>query len=137
MENKITKNNLLPKDLTKDIINRLASIKGQVEGISKMLNEGKDPEQILIQFKAAQKGLDKAHYLLLDEVYRKALAIKIVNTVDACPGNCGNEDKIEYIRQQFPSFELGELTDKMREISEIEKRLERHNLENNETDKKD
>ena len=102
-----------------------------------MLAEGKDPEQILIQFKAAQKGLDKAHYLLLDEVYRKALAIKIVNTVDACPGNCGNEDKIEYIRQQFPSFELGELTDKMREISEIEKRLERYKSENNQADKKD
>ena len=60
---------MLPKDLTKDISDRLASIKGQVEGISKMLNEGKYPEQILTQFKAAQKGLDKAHYLLLDEVY--------------------------------------------------------------------
>ena len=127
---------MLPKDLTKDISDRLASIKGQVEGISKMLNEGKDPEQILIQFKAAQKGLDKAHYLLLDEVYRKALAIKIVNTVDACPGNCGNEDKIEYIRQQFPSFKLDELTDKMQEISEIEKRLERYNSENDQLDKK-
>jgi len=118
---------LLPKDLTKDIIDRLNSIKGQVDGISKMLEEGKDPEQILNQFKAAQKGLDKAHYLLLDEVYRKALAIKIVNTVDACPGNCGNEDKIEYIRQQFPSFKLDELTDRMQEIAEIEKRLEHYN----------
>jgi len=127
---------MLPKDLTKDISARLASIKGQVEGISKMLNEGKDPEQILNQFKAAQKGLDKAHYLLLDEVYRKALAIKIVNTVDACPGNCGNEDKIEYIRQQFPSFKLDELTDRMQEISEIEKRLERYNAENSQPDKK-
>ena len=127
---------MLPKDLTKDIADRLASIKGQIEGIGKMLNEGKDSEQILIQFKAAQKGLDKAHYLLLDEVYRKALAIKIVNTVDACPGNCGNEDKIEYIRQQFPSFKLDELTDRMQEISEIEKRLERYNAENNQSDKK-
>ncbi len=85
---------MLPDDLTKDIRTRLASIKGQVEGISKMLHEGKDPEQILNQFKAAQKGLDKAHYLLLDEVYRKALAIKIVNSVEACPGDCGNEYKI-------------------------------------------
>lgn len=128
---------MLPKDLIKDIIDRLASIKGQVDGISKMLNEEKDPEQILIQFKAAQKGLDKAHYLLLDEVYRKALAIKIVNTMEACPGNCGNEDKIEYIRQQFPSFELDELTDKMKEISEIEKRLERYNSENGQPDQED
>ncbi len=127
---------MLPKDLTKDVINRLNSIKGQVEGIGKMLAEGKDPEQILNQFKAAQKGLDKAHYLLLDEVYRKALAIKIVNTVEACPGNCGNEEKIDYIKQQFPSFKLDELTDKMQEISEIEKRLKRYNTENKQPKKK-
>ncbi len=121
---------MLPDDLTKDIRTRLASIKGQVEGISKMLHEGKDPEQILNQFKAAKKGLDKAHYLLLDEVYRKALAIKIVNSVEACPGDCGNEDKIEFIRQQFPSLKLDELTEKMLEISEIKKRLERYNAGN-------
>jgi len=120
---------MLPDDLTKDIRNRLSSIKGQVDGISKMLNDGKDPEQILNQFKAAQKGLDKAHFLLLDEVYRKALAIKIVNSVEACPGDCGNEDKIEFIRQQFPSLHLDELTEKMLEISEIEKRLERYNAD--------
>lgn len=126
---------MLPKDLTKDVINRLSSIKGQVEGVIKMLSGGKDPEHILIQFKAAQKGLDKAHYLLLDEVYRKALAIKIVNTVEACPGNCGNEDKIEYIKQLFPSFKLDELTNKMQEISEIELRLERYNSENKQPDK--
>jgi len=121
---------MLPDDLTKDIRTRLASIKGQVEGISKMLHEGTEPEQILNQFKAAQKGLDKAHFLLLDEVYRKALAIKIANSAEACPGDCGNEDKIEFLRQQFPSLKLDELTEKMFEISEIEKRLERYNAEN-------
>mgnify|MGYP007046303643 CR=1 FL=1 len=64
-----------------------------------MLDEGKDPEQINIQFKSIDKGIQKAHYLLLDEVYRKALAIGIVKAVDSCPGNCGNEDKIEYFNE--------------------------------------
>lgn len=121
---------MLPNDLTNDIKTRLKSVKGQIEGIINMLEDGKSPEKILQQFKAADRGLQRAQYLLLDEVYRKSLAIKIVNTVDACPGNCGNEGKIEYIRQQFPSFKLDELTDKMREISEIEKRLEGYNAEN-------
>ncbi|MEQ9441923.1 MAG: metal-sensitive transcriptional regulator [Cyclobacteriaceae bacterium] len=110
---------MIPKDLTKDIKTRLQSIKGQVDGLIKMLDEGKDPEKILLQFKAAQKGLDKAHYLLLDEAYRKALAIKISETVEACPGNCGNEDRIEFIRQQFPHLELDSLTQKMKEIAEL------------------
>lgn len=121
---------MLPADLTKDVIKRIKIIKGQVEGLSKMLDQGKDPDQILNQFKAVDKGLQKAHYLLLDEVYRKALAIKIVKTADACPGNCGNEDKIEFIRKQFPELELDDLTKQMKEITAIQERISHYNGEN-------
>ena len=92
-----------------------------------MLDEGKDPEQINIQFKSIDKGIQKAHYLLLDEVYRKALAIGIVNAVDSCPGNCGNEDKIDYLKREFPNLELSDLTDKLKEIQIIEYRLKNYN----------
>ncbi|MEX2336798.1 MAG: metal-sensitive transcriptional regulator [Fulvivirga sp.] len=118
---------MIPKDLTKDIKTRLQSINGQVAGLIKMLDVDKDPEEILIQFKAVQNGLDKAHFLLLDETYRKALAIKISETVDACPGNCGNEDRIEFIRQQFPKLELDSLTAKMKEISDLKRRIDQSN----------
>ncbi|WP_339880966.1 metal-sensing transcriptional repressor [uncultured Algoriphagus sp.] len=43
---------MLPRDLTKDLKDRLNSIKGQVVGIIKMLDESNDPAQILNQFKA-------------------------------------------------------------------------------------
>ena len=92
-----------------------------------MLDEGKDPEKILIQFKAAKSGLDKAHYLLLDEVFRKSLAIKISETSDACPGNCGNEEQIEMLRQQFPAIEVDDLMEKMKEISWLKNQLDRFN----------
>ncbi len=118
---------MIPKDLTKDIKKRLQSIAGQVSGLIKMLDDDKDPEKILLQFKAVQQGLDKAHFLLLDEAYRKALAIKISETVNACPGNCGQEDRIEFIRQQFPDLELGHLTAKMKEISELKQRIDQSN----------
>lgn len=114
----------LPKDLTKDIITRLKSIEGQARGLIAMLEEDKDPEKILTQFKAVQKALDKSHFLLLDEVYRKALAIKIVETMDACPGNCGNEERIEFIRKQFPDLEVDDLSQKMKEIAELKKRID-------------
>ncbi len=116
---------MLPADLTEDIKNRLNIIRGQIEGITKMLDKENDPEQILNQIKAVEKGLDKAHYLLLDEVFRKGLALKIVEVMDTCPGNCGNEEKIEFIRQQFPTLELDEVTLKMKEIGEIGERLAR------------
>ena len=114
----------IPKNLTRDIKTRLRSIEGQVRGIINMLDENKNPDQVLIQFKAVQKALDKTHYLLLDEVYRKALAIKIVETVNACPGNCGNEDRIEQIRRQFPELELDDITQKMTEIMSLKERID-------------
>ena len=117
----------IPKNLTRDIKTRLRSIEGQVRGIINMLDEDKNPEQVLIQFKAVQKALDKTHYLLLDEVYRKALAIKIVETVNACPGNCGNEERIEYIRRQFPELELDDITQKMTEIMSLKERIDNLN----------
>lgn len=117
----------LPLDLTLDIITRLKTLSGQINGVIKMLNESKDPEQISIQFRSIDKGIQKAQYLLLDEVYRKALAIGIVKAVDFCPGNCGDEDKIGNLKSEFPNFELDELTEKLKEIQAIENRLKQHN----------
>ena len=122
-----TKPHKLPSDLISDIKTRLKTLSGQINGIVKMLDEGKDPEQINIQFKSIDKGIQNAHYLLLDEVYRKALAIGIVKAVDSCPGNCGSEDKIEYLKSEFPNLELSDLTDKLKEIQIIENRLKDYN----------
>ena len=116
----------LPSDLILDITTRLKTLSGQINGIVKMLDEGEDPEQINIQFKSIDKGIQKAHYLLLDEVYRKTLAIKISETVEACPGNCGNEERIEFIRKQFPDLELDSLTEKMKEIDALKAKLENY-----------
>lgn len=124
---------MIPRDLSKDIKTRLQSINGQIGGLIKMLDEDTDPEKILMQFKAAQKGLDKAFFLLLDEVYRKALAIKISETIDACPGDCGNEDRIEFIRKRFPDLELDTLTTQMKEIDILRKRIDDINLDNEES----
>jgi len=118
---------MIPKDLTEDIINRVRSIRGQLEGIQKMLDNGKDPEQIINQFKAAEKAVQKAQFLLLDEVYRKALAITIVEAVNACPGNCGNEEKIEFIKNQFPDIELKDLPGKINEMTKIKDNIIRFN----------
>ena len=120
-------NSKLPTDLVSDIKTRLKTLSGQINGIIKMLDEGRDPEQINIQFKSIDKGIQKAHYLLLDEVYRKALAIGIVNAVDSCPGNCGNEEKIAYLKKEFPNLELSEITNKLKEIQTIENRLKGFN----------
>lgn len=124
---------MLPRDLTKDLKDRLNSIKGQVEGVIKMLDESNDPVQILNQFKAVNKGFQKSQQILLDEVFRKALAIKIAEALANCPGNCGQEEKIATIREQFPNLNLYELTDKMQEIETIDEFLQTNTEKNMKT----
>lgn len=128
---------MLPKELTADLVKRLSMIKGQIEGIIKMFEQDKDPDQILNQFKAADQGLQKAHYLLMDEVFRKALALKLVKVMNACPGNCQDAEKIEYLKDQFPLLEFDELTSKIKEINAIDKRLTQHNEKKLERDLED
>jgi len=107
---------MLHKDLTRDVKNRLNTIRGQVEGIVRMLDEDKDPEQILNQFKAVARALETAQTLLIDDTFRKSLAAKISEAIQACPGDCGQQNTIESLRTQFPSLTDDELTRKMKEI---------------------
>lgn len=115
---------MLSKDLTQDIKTRLKTIRGQVDGLVKMLDNDTDPEKIITQFKAVDSGLDTAYNLLLDEVYRKALAMKIVEVADACPGNCGCEDKIEFIKTEFPKFKMDEIIKRFKEITKLGEKVE-------------
>lgn len=117
---------MLPKDLTGDIKARLKSISGQIDGIVKMLDEERSPKDILLQFRSVKSGIHKAEQLLLDEVFRKTLAIQIVKTLDACPGDCGNEEKLEAFRQQFPDLKLEELAEKMEEINALNQWLQEY-----------
>lgn len=121
---------MLPKELTGDLKKRLNFIKGQIEGITKMIDEDKEPDQILIQFKAADQALQNAHFLLLDEVFRKSLALSLVDVLNTCPGNCQDAEKIEFLQKQFPKLKLGEITSKMKEINEISERLAKYKEEN-------
>ncbi len=122
------------RDLTGDLKKRLSTVKGQIEGIVKMLDEETNPDKIPVQFKAADKGLQKAHYLLMDEVFKKTLALKLVQVMNACPGNCQDAEKIEYMKQQFPIFEFDQLTTQIKEVNAIDKRLEKHNKNISEKD---
>lgn len=106
---------MLDKDLIYEFKNKLSNIKGQLEGIVRMLDDDRDPEEILRMFKAAQKQFEQAEYELIEETFRKSLASKIAEALDACPGNCGEQEKIQLLKTQFPLLTENELTQKMKE----------------------
>lgn len=119
---------MLPDDIKEDVVKRLRFIKGQVGGIEKMLEDGKAPNEIIHQFKAVEEAMSKAHFILLDDVFRKGLALQLVEVMKACPGNCEEADTIAFLSKKFPQLELGEIIEKMKEVEGINKRMGKNKL---------
>lgn len=55
----------LPADVVDDVRRRLRRINGQVEGLERMLAEGRDCREVLTQLAAASKALDRAGFKLV------------------------------------------------------------------------
>ncbi len=51
----------------KDIINRLRTVKGHISGIEKMIEEGKECEDILIQITAIKSSINKIGKIIVEE----------------------------------------------------------------------
>ena len=55
----------MAEEVRNDIIIRLKRIEGQVRGLQKMIEEGRDCVEIVNQLAAARRALDKVGFLLL------------------------------------------------------------------------
>ncbi len=106
---------------------QLHVIKGQIDGIEKMMDEGRDSNDIFIQSKAVEGGVQRLIYDLLDNLLRKKLAEKVVKVVNACPGNCLDVEKIKLVQKEFPDMELKKVASIINEMEEIDERLKKIN----------
>ncbi len=55
----------LPDDVTADVRRRLRRVAGQVQGVERMLDEGRDCREIVTQLSAATKALEQAGFRLV------------------------------------------------------------------------
>ena len=60
-------------DLRKDIINRLKTIKGHIQGVEKMVEEGKQCEDILLQITAIKSSIEKVGMIMIEENAKECL----------------------------------------------------------------
>lgn len=113
----------------KTLKKHLHYLKGQIEGIEKMIDRGEDSNDIYIQFKAIEGTMNKTIYVLLEDILRKDLALKIVKVVNACPGNCEDAEKIEFVKKEFPKMEIKKVASIIAEMGTIEEKLRKINSE--------
>lgn len=55
----------LPEEVVSDVRTRLRRAAGQVQGVERMLSEGRDCKDVLSQLQAARRALDQAGLRLL------------------------------------------------------------------------
>lgn len=54
-----------PEDINDDVLNRLRRLEGQIRGVQRMIEEGKDCSDIVTQLSACKAALDKVGYRLV------------------------------------------------------------------------
>jgi DNA-binding FrmR family transcriptional regulator len=63
----------LPAESTQPVVNRLKRAHGQLAGVIKMLEEGRDCEDVVTQLAAVNKALDRAGFALVAGGMRECL----------------------------------------------------------------
>lgn len=67
------------EEMIKDLLNRLAKISGQVNGVSNMLNDNRYCYDILIQIAAINSALKEVGYIILKDHMMSCVAEDIKN----------------------------------------------------------
>jgi hypothetical protein len=120
---------MISTDLLNEFKPALATVIGQLQAVLRTARESSDPERELFQLKAAQALLSKSVLLLLDDVYRKAMAEKISFAYQNCTGSCGQEELIERLRSMFPDIPLDEVPQRLKEAEAVEQHMRKIVLE--------
>ena len=97
----------------KEIVKRLHQIVGQLAGVEKMIEEGRQVKDIYGQLKAAERALHGAIYDVLDNQIKKHFAEVLAERLAVCPGDCDDAERLQFLRSEFPKLELKELINEL------------------------
>lgn len=73
---------ILTQPATQPVVNRLRRAHGQLAGVIRMLEEGRDCEDVVAQLAAVSKALDRAGFSLIATGLKECLAQEPESTID-------------------------------------------------------
>jgi CsoR family transcriptional regulator, copper-sensing transcriptional repressor len=88
----------LTGESTARIINRLARVEGQIRGLQRMMEEGKDCEQILTQLAAVRSALDSVGINLISHHMKECLEDELSAQIDPATMEKAFEIFLKYVR---------------------------------------
>jgi len=69
------------------------------------------------QFRAVEGVAHRAVAQVLDELFRKKLALALVAAQDACPGECDYCDRVEKLKKEFAGLDTPQVMDYLTEFT--------------------
>ena len=106
----------------KDFFNHLHRLIGQLQSIEKMACKHRCPDDIRIQFSAAEHSLESLFHRKFLEALQKNDALLLSHLLDKYSENPFILETLEIIRQNFPSFTLFQLIFYYNLLSEFEEK---------------
>ncbi|MHB9150467.1 MAG: metal-sensitive transcriptional regulator [Thermoleophilia bacterium] len=86
------------KDDVASVLNRLRRIEGQVRGLQRMIDEGKDCEQVLTQLSAVKSALDRVGIFLISHRMKECLDTGSSAAVDEAAMEQAFEIFLKYVQ---------------------------------------
>jgi len=86
--------------------NQVNYLRGQAEGVGRMLDAASPTADVVIQLRAMRAGIDRALRLALQESAREQLAAELTARVQACPGLCDYCDDLNAIIDELDLSEV-------------------------------
>ena len=85
-------------DDVSSVLNRLRRIEGQVRGLQRMIDEGKDCEQVLTQLSAVKSALDRVGIYLISHRMKECLDSGSTSQVDEAAMEQAFEVFMKYVQ---------------------------------------
>ena len=102
----------------KIVTQQLRAITGQVESLHTLLAAPDTGlEALFQQFRAVEGVAHRAVAQVLDELFRKKLALALVAAQDGCPGECDYCDRVERLKKEFAGLDLPQVLSYLTEFA--------------------
>jgi len=96
-ENDMTLDELEQQEMKKKVLSRMKRIEGQVRGIQRMIEEGKECEDILVQVRAVRSALQSASKVILQRYMLRCHA-------EALEGGDDQQESLEKMLKVMTGF---------------------------------
>lgn len=100
---------------SRQLKNRLRYLAGQLGGVERMIEAGRDPTELHVQLRSLAAGIQAVLHSFEIE-HRNGLGRAIADELEGCPGPCQRCSDLETLKKMYPRLDAKEVLTALEEI---------------------